>query len=216
MQIEELLNEGLKREFKVVVAASDLDAKLDSVLEEYRATANIKGFRPGKAPLSLLKRLHGERARGQVVSETMQETSAKLFEEKELRPALRPEVDMGDYEAGKDLEYTLKVEVLPDVDVEDFKAPKLERWVAEVADKDIDDALERIASQQKSFKKAAKTTKAKEGDAVLIDYLGRVDGEAFDGGAAEEPNNRSLGSLGSSRGRFFTAARPAVPVRLST
>ncbi|MEX0298369.1 MAG: trigger factor, partial [Kordiimonas sp.] len=185
MQIEELLNEGLKREFKVVVAASDLDARLDSVLEEFRATASIKGFRPGKAPLSLLKRMHGERARGQVVSETMQETSAKLFEEKDLRPALRPEVDMGEYEAGKDLEYTLKVEILPEIDVEGFKAPKLERWVAEVADADLDKALENIAGQQKSFKKAAKTAKAGEGDAVLIDYIGRVGGEAFDGGAAE-------------------------------
>lgn len=185
MQIEELLNEGLKREFKVVVAASDLDARLNGVLEEFRATASIKGFRPGKAPLSLLKRLHGERAQGQVISETMQETSAKLFEEKDLRPALRPEVDMGEYEAGKDLEYTLKVEVLPDVDVDAFKAPKLERWVAEVADADIDSALERIAGQQKSYKKAAKTVKAADGDAVLIDYIGRVGGEAFDGGAAE-------------------------------
>jgi len=185
MQIEELLNEGLKREFKIVVAASDLDARLNGVLEEFRSTANIKGFRPGKAPLSLLKRMHGERARGQVVSETMQETSAKLFEEKALRPALRPEVDMGEYEAGKDLEYTLKVEILPEIDVDAFKAPKLERWVAEVSDSDIKKALENIAGQQKSFKKAAKTAKSVDGDAVLIDYLGRVDGEAFDGGAAE-------------------------------
>ncbi|MBL4837582.1 MAG: trigger factor [Kordiimonadaceae bacterium] len=135
--------------------------------------------------MSLLKRMHGERARGQVVSETMQETSSKLFEEKEIRPALRPEVEMDDYEDGTDLEYTLKVEILPDVKVDDFKAPKLERWVAEVADTDLNTALENIASQQKSFKDAAKTVKAKNGDAVVIDYLGRIDGEAFDGGAAD-------------------------------
>jgi len=186
MQIEELLNDGLKREFKITVEAQELDARLDKILDEFRATANIKGFRPGKAPLSLLKRMHGERAKGQVISETMQETSTKLFEEKEIRPALRPDVDMGEYEDGKDLSYTLKVEVLPDVDVDGFKAPALERWVAEVADADLETALENIAGQQKSFKKAAKTAKAKEGNAVLIDYLGRVDGEAFDGGAAED------------------------------
>jgi len=185
MQIEELLNDGLKREFKVVVPAQELDSRLDKILVEYRATAKIKGFRPGKAPLSLLRRMHGERAKGQVISETMQETSTKLFEEKDIRPALRPDVDMGAYEDGKDLEYTLKVELLPDVDVEGFKAPALERWVAEVADADIKTALDNIAGQQKSFKKAAKAAKAKNGDAVLIDYIGRVDGEAFDGGAAE-------------------------------
>ena len=185
MQIEELLNDGLKREFKVVVPAQELDSRLDKILVEYRATAKIKGFRPGKAPLSLLRRMHGERAKGQVISEAMQETSTKLFEEKDIRPALRPDVDMGAYEDGKDLEYTLKVELLPDVDVEGFKAPALERWVAEVADADIKIALDNIAGQQKSFKKAAKTAKAKNGDAVLIDYIGRVDGEAFDGGAAE-------------------------------
>jgi len=185
MQIEELLNDGLKREFKVIVPAQDLDSRLDKILVEYRATAKIKGFRPGKAPLSLLRRMHGERAKGQVISETMQETSTKLFEEKDIRPALRPDVDMGEYEDGKDLEYTLKVELLPEVDVESFKAPALERWVAEVADADIDTALGNIAGQQKSFKKAAKTAKAKNGDAVLINYIGRVDGDAFDGGAAE-------------------------------
>ncbi|MFC3051139.1 trigger factor [Kordiimonas pumila] len=185
MQIEELLNKGLKREFKVTVAASDLDARLDKILEEFRATARIKGFRPGKAPISLLRKMHGERAKGQVISETMQETSTKLFEEKSLRPALRPEVEMGDYKDGSDLEYTLKVELLPEVDVEKFKAPALERWIAEVSDADIETTLERIASQQKSFKAAAKTAKAKSGDAVLIDYVGRIDGEAFSGGTAE-------------------------------
>ena len=186
MQIEELLNDGLKREYKVTVEAQELDSRLDKILEEFRATAKIKGFRPGKAPLSLLRRMHGERAKGQVLSEAMQETSTKLFEEKDIRPALRPDVDMGEYEDGQNLEYTMKVEVLPDVDVEGFKAPALERWVAEVADADIDTALGNIAGQQKSFKKAAKTAKAKNGDAVLIDYLGRVDDVAFDGGAAED------------------------------
>ena len=187
MQIEELQVEGLKHEYKVIVPAKDLDARLDAILTEFRATANIKGFRPGKAPLSLLRRMHGERAQGQVLQETMQETSAKLFEEKNLKPALRPEVDMeGDFETGKDLEYTLKVEVLPEISVDGFKAPALERWVAAVDDAAIDGFVERIASQQKSFKKAAKTTKAKEGDAVLINYVGRVDGEEFEGGAGED------------------------------
>ena len=186
MQIEELLNEGLKREYKVVVEASELDAKLDAVLDEFRATARIKGFRPGKAPISLLKRMHGERAKGQVLNEAMQESSTKLFEEKKIRPALRPEVDMDQYEDGKNLEYTLKVEVLPEIDVDGFKAPALERWIAEVEDKDVDAFVERIAGQQKTFKKAAKTVKAAEGDAVLIDFVGSVDGVEFEGGKGED------------------------------
>lgn len=187
MQIEELQVEGLTHEYKITVSAKDLDERMDAILTEFRATANIKGFRPGKAPLSLLRRMHGERAQGQLLQETMQETSAKLFEEKNLKPALRPEVDMeGDFETGKDLEYTLRVEVLPEVDVADFKAPALDRWVAEVDEASIDEFVGRIASQQKSFKKAAKTTKAKDGDAVLINYVGRVDGEEFEGGAGED------------------------------
>ncbi len=187
MQIEELLIDGLKHEYKITVPAKDLDARMDAILTEFRATAKIKGFRPGKAPLSLLKRMHGERAQGQLLNETMQETSAKLFEEKKLKPAMRPEVDMvSDYDDGKDLEYKLTIEVLPEIDVEAFKAPALERWVAEVDEKSIDAFVERIASQQKSFKKAAKTAKADQGDAVLINYIGRVDGEEFDGGAGED------------------------------
>ena len=186
MQVEELVNEGLKREFKVVVEAGELDAKLDTILSEFRATAQIKGFRPGKAPLSLLKRMHGERAMSQVLSETMQETSSRLMEDKGLKPAVRPEVDVDNYEDGQDLAYTIRLEVLPDIDISDFKAPALERWVADVADADIDTAAERVASQQKTFKKAAKTAKAKEGDALLIDYVGTVDGEAFEGGSAED------------------------------
>ena len=187
MQIEELLIDGLKHEYKITVPAKDLDARMDAILTEFRATAKIKGFRPGKAPLSLLKRMHGERAQGQLLNETMQETSAKLFEEKKLKPAMRPEIDMvAEYDDGKDLEYKLTIEVLPEIDVEAFKAPALERWVVEVDEKAIDAFVERIASQQKSFKKAAKTAKADQGDAVLINYVGRVDGEEFEGGAGED------------------------------
>jgi len=187
MQIEELLIDGLKHQYKITVPAKDLDARMDAILTEFRATAKIKGFRPGKAPLSLLKRMHGERAQGQLLNETMQETSAKLFEEKKLKPAMRPEVDMAsEFADGNDLEYTLTVEVLPEIDVDAFKAPALERWVAKVDESAIGAFVERIASQQKSFKKAAKTAKADNGDAVLMNYVGRVDGEEFDGGAGED------------------------------
>jgi len=187
MQFTEQLNEGLKREYRVTVPSTELDAKLDKLLNDFRANSNIKGFRPGKAPLSLLKQMHGDRARGQVLSEAVEESSRQVLEDNNIRPAAQPELDLeAAPEEGSDLEYTLKVEILPEIDVEGFKAPALERLVVEASDKDIDEAASRVASQQKAYKKAAKTAKAAEGDAVLIDYLGRVDGEAFDGGAAED------------------------------
>ncbi len=186
MQSEELLSEGLKREYKVVVEASELDDRLEKVLIEFRSSASIKGFRPGKAPLSLLKRMHGDRAMGQVLQEAVNESTEKLFADKDMRPATRPDVSVGDYEDGKDLSFTVSLEILPTIDVSSFKAPKMERWIAEVADKDIDVALKDMASNQKTFTKAAKTTKAKIDHAVLIDFEGSVGGVPFDGGKADE------------------------------
>ena len=186
MQVEELVNEGLRREFKVTVPSADLDAKLNKILADFQKTADIKGFRKGKAPLSLLKRMHGERAFGQVVSEVVQESSQSVMTERELKPAMQPELDLVDeFAEGKDLAYTLKLDILPDIDVSDFKAPALERWVADVEDGQVEEAMGRLSEGRKSFRKAAKTAKAKAGDAVFIDYVGKVDGEAFDGGTAE-------------------------------
>lgn len=188
MQINELLNEGLKREYQVVMTAADMDERLTAVLEEFRATAKIKGFRPGKAPLSLLKRMHGERAKGQVINESVQETVQKLLEDKNVKPAMQPDVALAndDWDFGSDLEFTVKIEALPEIDVDNFKAPALERWVAEVDEKTVDKMLVDLAAQQKSFKKAAKTTKASNGEAVLIDFVGSVDGVEFDGGKGED------------------------------
>ena len=186
MQVEELLNEGLKREFKIKVDASDIEARLDEQLAELSQRIRMPGFRPGKAPRSLLKKLHGQNLMGQVLEETIQSTSQKALEERELRPAMQPKVDIKDYDDGKDLEYTLEVEVIPAIDAPDFSKLKLERLVAQVEDNQIDEFVERLASQQKNFEAAAKTYKAKEGDAVVIDFLGKKDGEPFEGGAAED------------------------------
>jgi len=187
MQVEDIQTEGLSQEYKVTVAASDIDNKMNGVLNEFRATAQIKGFRKGKAPLSLLKKMYGERAMGQVLQETVQETTGKLFEEKSIKPALQPDVDVDEsFEAGKDLNFTVKVDVLPEINIDGFEAPALERWVAEADDASIETALGRLAEGRKTFKKAAKTAKSKEGDAVLIDYVGSVDGVEFEGGKGED------------------------------
>lgn len=186
MQVEETNAEGLKREFKITVGAADIEARLEGQLADLRQRIRLPGFRPGKAPLSLLKKLHGQNLMGQVLEETIQTSSQKALEERDLRPAMQPKVDIKDFDEGKDLEYTLEVEVLPQIDLPDFSKLKLERLVAPVEDKQIDEFLDRLASGQKSFEAAAKTYKAKDGDAVVIDFVGKRNGEPFEGGAAED------------------------------
>ena len=193
MHVEELQNEGLKRAYKVVVGVDEIEERLQVILKDLRDRVHLKGFRPGKAPLPLLKRLHGERAFGQVIEETVSESTEKVFRDNQVRPAMRPDVDLEDVEQDKDLAFTVKVEVLPEIDIADFAAPALERLVAKAGDQDIDSYLERLAAQQKRFEPAAKTYKAKDGDAVVIDFIGRIDGEAFDGGAGED-HQLELGS----------------------
>ncbi|RMF11480.1 MAG: trigger factor [Alphaproteobacteria bacterium] len=186
MQVEETNAEGLKREFKITVGAADIEARLEGQLADLRQRIRLPGFRPGKAPLSLLRKLHGQSLMGQVLEETIQTASQKALEERDLRPALQPKVDIKTFEEGKDLEYTLEVEVLPAIEIPDFSKLKLERLVAPVSDEQVEEHLERIASSQKNYEPAAKTYKAKEGDAVVIDFVGKRDGEPFEGGAAED------------------------------
>lgn len=191
MQVEELLNSGLNREYKVVVTAADIDARLNTILNEYRTKVKMNGFRPGKAPLSLLKKLHGERAMGQVIQESVNDSVEKLYADNDIRPAARPDIDFGDVNPdaikdGDDMSFTVKVEALPTVDISNFKAPALERLTASVSDTAVDEFCTNLAAQQKRFEKAAKTTKAANGMAVLMDFVGKIDGVAFEGGSGED------------------------------
>ncbi|MFC7050539.1 trigger factor [Emcibacter nanhaiensis] len=187
MQVTETNSEGLKRGYKVVIPAGDIEAKLNSELEKVRAQIRMPGFRPGKAPISLLKKLHGKNLMGQVLEETINSTSADVLEEQKVRPATQPNIAIDEgYEEGKDLEYTMDLEIVPQFDIPDLSKLKLEKLVAEPSKEQIKEALEGIAAQQKNYKAAAKTYKAKDGDAVLIDFVGKLDGEAFEGGAGED------------------------------
>ncbi|MFQ5348145.1 MAG: trigger factor [Rhodothalassiaceae bacterium] len=186
MQIEELKNEGLKREFKVSVDKEELDRRVQLILMEFRDKVRMKGFRPGKAPLSLLRKLHGDAAIGQAVEESVRENTDKLFREKKLRPAMRPEVEVGDVDAEAGFDFTVSAEVLPEIDVTGFKAPRLERLVAKPDDADIDEALARLAKQSRRFEPAAANYRAKTGDVVRIDFVGKVDGAEFEGGKGED------------------------------
>ncbi|WP_321391588.1 trigger factor [Emcibacter sp.] len=187
MQVTETNSEGLKRGYKVVISAGDIETKLNSELEKVRAQIKMPGFRPGKAPISLLKKLHGKNLMGQVLEETINSTSQNVLEEQKVRPATQPNIAIDEgYEEGKDLEYTMSLEIVPEFEIPDLSKLKLEKLVAEPAADQVKEALEGIAAQQKNYKKAAKTYKAAEGDAVLIDFLGKLDGVAFDGGAGED------------------------------
>lgn len=185
MQVTETISEGLKRGYKVIISAEDIDASIDAEVKKIQGQIKMPGFRPGKAPLSLLKKLHGKNLLGQVLDETIKTTSQAALDENDVRPAMQPKIEVISFDEGSDLEYSIEVEVTPEIDVPDLAKLKLERLVVEANDDQVMEAVSNIASQQKNFKKAAKTHKAQNGDAVLMDFLGKVNGVAFDGGAAE-------------------------------
>ncbi len=186
MQVTETLSEGLRREMSVVVDAKDLDDKLTSKLTELAQQIRMPGFRPGKVPVPLLRKTYGQRVMGEVLEETVSESTSKVLEDKELRPAMQPKIEITKFEDGSDLEYTIAVELMPTIEPIDFSGIKLERLVAEVADDVVDDRLKMLAEQMKSFSDAAADQAAAEGDAVVIDFKGTIDGEAFEGGGASD------------------------------
>jgi len=191
MNVTETNAEGLSRTFKVTVPASELAAKLDSRIEEIRPQMNLKGFRPGKVPKAHVKKMFGKSIMSELIEGLVAETNQKALEDANVRPASQPAVDMdGDFEQvldGKaDLAYSLNVDVMPEFEPTDIKKLKLERPVTPVADADVDEALQKLAEQNQQYKPRGKTAKAKDGDAVVIDFVGKIDGEPFDGGAAEE------------------------------
>ena len=188
MQVTETLSEGLKREYAVTVPAADMAAKMDEKLEAVRADFTMKGFRKGKAPAPLLKKMFGKNLMGEVLQESVDEAMRKHFEETGDTPSQQPEIAIKNenFDEGQDLELELKYERLPDIPEADFSDIKLEKLVADVADEEVDEALGKLAEQAQSFKPRKKGSKAKDGDQVTFDFAGSVDGEAFEGGSAED------------------------------
>ena len=185
MQVIKNSSEGLKQHFTVTIPAGTIASEMDNRLAEVGRTVRIPGFRPGKVPMTLLRKKYGPSVMGEVVENAVNNGAQKAIADHELRPALRPEIAITSYKEGGDLEFTVQVEVLPEVEVKDLSGLKLERPVAEVEDSVLTEALERIASRRETTEPAAKTYKAKSGDVVKIDFLGSVDGVPFDGGKAE-------------------------------
>jgi trigger factor len=186
MQVTETSAEGLKREYKITVEADVLDSKLHEKLEQLATRIRLPGFRPGKVPVKHLRKLHGDALLGEVLEETVNATSREALEQNALRPAMRPNIEIKSFEKGSDLEYEMSVEILPEIVPGDLSTVKLEKEFSPVPDSEIDEALKRIADQQKSYETAPEGHEAQTGDAVVIDFVGKRDGEPFEGGAAED------------------------------
>ena len=190
MQITETISEPLHREFTVVVDATDLDAKLTGKLAEMQPKIHLKGFRPGKAPVSFLKKTYGKSLMGEIVNEAINQSSEQVLKEKEIKPATTPRVDfvnaLDNVIAGKaNLEFTMKVDLMPDFALANLSELKAERLVADVSDDSVEEALKRLADSQKTYTDKGDGAAAESGDAITIDFEGKIDGEAFEGGKAE-------------------------------
>jgi len=192
MQIVEKSGEGLSRIYGVTVPVADLTEKLEARIAEITPTLNIKGFRPGKVPLAHVRRLYGKALMGEVVEQTLSETTQKVISDNNLRPAgepdLKPEGDIGQVIEGKaDLAYELAVDLMPDFQPVDPATLELKRPVYEPTDAEVDEALAELGKQNRTYEpRTGKAVKAKDGDMVVIDFVGKLDGEAFEGGAATD------------------------------
>ena len=191
MEVTQTKSEGLSRTFAIKVPASELQAKLDERIEEIRPQMKLKGFRPGKVPASHVRKMYGQDLMGELINKLVTETNQKALEDNELRPAGQPDVQIdGDMEAvvkgEADLSYNMNVDVMPEFEPADVTKLTITRPVAEVSQEQIDEALARIAEQNTQYEPRAKTAKAKDDDAVVMDFVGKIDGEAFEGGSAEQ------------------------------
>jgi len=189
MQVTETLNDGLKRGYEIVVTASELDAKVNEKLVEAQPEIEMKGFRKGKVPMAMLKKQFGQRLLGEAMQESIDGAMAEHFEKSGDRPAMQPKVEMIDgenWKEGDDVKISMSYEALPAIPEADMSGIELERMVVKADDAAIDEALNSLTETAQDFASRRKGSKAKEGDQVVLDFVGKVDGEVFDGGAAED------------------------------
>lgn len=193
MQVTETLSEGLKHEFKINVPASDLDAKAGAKLVDLKDKVRLNGFRPGKVPVTHLKKVYGRSVMAETIDQTIRDTNTQLFSERGFKLATEPKITMPTEKAeveellsGKsDLTYTVAIEVVPAIALADFKSFQVEKPVADVSDADVDEAIKRIADTNRGYADKGEGAKAASGDRVTISFKGTINGEAFEGGAGE-------------------------------
>jgi len=194
MEVTETLSDGLKREFQVQVPAADLEARLSARLEDLKQRVQLRGFRPGKVPVTHLKKIYGKAVMAETINAVITELNGKIVSERGLKLATEPKVTIPDEETevekvigGKaDLAYTLALELLPKIELGDFKGIALDRLVAPVTDAEVDEAVAKLAEQNKPYAAKPEGAKVESGDRVVIDYSGRVDGQSFEGGTGTD------------------------------
>ncbi len=196
MQVTETLSEGLRRELKIVVDSDEIERRLTERLEEMHDTVQLKGFRKGKVPINHLRRTFAKRMMPELVENVVQESTREALDQRKERPVVQPKLGFGEdnkdlaevMEGGTDLAFTMEFEIMPDIEWVEFSKIELERPQAELQDADVDEALDKVRADQKRFepKEEGAKVKAEDGDRVTIDFIGRIDGEPFDGGSAED------------------------------
>ncbi len=186
MKTVETENQGLKRAYTLTIAAKDIDSRVDGEVKRLAPTIRMPGFRPGKVPPNLIRKMHGEQLHAEALNTSVQESVQKLLADQKLRPAMQPAVELDEgYEKGKDAEVRVSLETLPEIPTPNIKGLKLERLTVEADAAAIDAQIAELAKSQTRFDDAKKGHKAAEGDQVVIDFVGKVDGVAFDGGTGE-------------------------------
>jgi trigger factor len=190
MEVTETLSDGLKREFQVQVPAADLEARVAERLGELKDRVHLRGFRPGKVPVTHLRKIYGKAVMAETIEAVIRELNAQIVSERGLKLAMEPKVTIPNEASAvekviggqSDLAYTLALEILPKIELADFKGIKLERQVAEVTETQVNDALQKIAEQNRPFAVKAEGAKVEKGDRIVIDFTGRIDGAPFEGG----------------------------------
>lgn len=191
MQVNETLNEGLKRELEITIPANDLDSRLQDYLNEIKDNIRLPGFRPGKVPMGHLKKVYGRKAMAEIVDKVLNESVRQAVEDRGEKPALQPDVDVANevlealLDGGADLVFSMTYEVLPEITLGDFSKVEIERPVVEVSDEEVDEQIKRIAENNRPYEAKAEGAAAEEGDRLSFSYLGKLDGEPFEGGADE-------------------------------
>ena len=185
MKISETKAKGLLREYSILITAAEIDEQVSAKLTELAATVNMPGFRPGKVPMSVVKSRFGPQVQGEALKNALDEGARQAIEDNELRLASQPSVDIKAYDEGKDLEAALSCEIMPEISMPDLAALKIEKPMLEAGKAEVDEALNNIADANRPTIEVTSKRAAKDGDVVVIDFVGRIDGEAFEGGAAE-------------------------------
>ena len=187
MNYKETINKGLKRGYEVIIKSEDFDNGINTKIEEIRKTIKIDGFRPGKVPASIVQQKHGDSIKAEVLNKLINDNVFNIVQEKKFRPIAQPKVDLKEKKSDDDdTVFTFEIELFPEIELIDFEKLNVESYKVKIKDKEIDQRVELIAKNQKSFKDQPDEYKAKKDDSVRLDYEGTIDGKNFDGGKAEE------------------------------